>query len=476
MGFIIYDLIFLVLFALAVGIFLYIGKKNIKKEGLLLLYKASWGIKLINYVGGKYKRTLNFLSYVAIGLGYILMAMMVYLFGKIVYIYAIMPNLVQAIKIPPIMPLIPYIDKVVPNLGLPPFYFIYWILILAVVAIPHEFFHGIFMKRSGVKIKATGFGFFPFFLPIFLAAFVEQDEKSFEKSSNFNQMAILAAGTFANILTAIFFFFIMWGFFAAAFTPAGVVFDNYAYSPVAVAGITMVNGISLDNPTYDNILELMNEDGWNRIIVENENYLVSKSMLAQQKNKEGIIMLYSDSPAINANLSGAIYEIGNVFIDSTEKLSTEISNYDVGEEILIKTINAEGDIEEYEIILEEHPENPEKGWVGIAFRDNSRSGIMGKIIDTMSSFKDPHIHYEAKYDGLSKFIYNLLWWAVLICISVALVNMLPVGIFDGGRFFYLTVLGITGSEVAAKKSFKFVTWFFLFLLAVLMAFWVVSFF
>ena len=108
--------------------------------------------------------------------------------------------------------------------------------------------------------------------------------------------------------------------------------------------------------------------------------------------------------------------------------------------------------------------------------NKKRSGMIGSIVATLSSFKDPYVAYEPKFGELSGFIYNLLWWLVLICFSVALVNMLPVGIFDGGRFFYLTVLGLTKSEKNAKRAFKYLTWFFLFVLLVIMIFWVKSFF
>jgi len=50
--------------------------------------------------------------------------------------------------------------------------------------------------------------------------------------------------------------------------------------------------------------------------------------------------------------------------------------------------------------------------------------------------------------------------------------MLPVGIFDGGRFFYLTVFALTKSEKIAKKAFAFSTYLFLFILLLLMAAWV----
>ena len=200
------DLSLLVIFVIFISIFLYVKRKNLKKEGLLFLYKTTWGMRLIDKIGKKYKKTLGFLSYVSITVGYILMGAMLYLFGKIIYIYVAYPSIVRAIKVPPITPLIPYLPQAFKLDFLPPFYFTYWIVILAVIAITHEFMHGIFMRRYNIKIKSTGFGFFPFFLPIFLAAFVEQDEKSMDKSSPFNQMAVLSAGTFANVLTAILFF------------------------------------------------------------------------------------------------------------------------------------------------------------------------------------------------------------------------------------------------------------------------------
>jgi len=34
--------------------------------------------------------------------------------------------------------------------------------------------------------------------------------------------------------------------------------------------------------------------------------------------------------------------------------------------------------------------------------------------------------------------------------------MLPLGILDGGQFFYVTILGITGSEKWAKRLYGFI--------------------
>ena len=159
MSFLMYDIILLIVFSSFIVWFLYTKRKNLKREGILYLYKTSWGIKLINYVGTKYKRTLKVLSYISIGIGYILMIGIIYLFAQIIYLYAAFPGIVRAIKIPPIMPLIPYLPSIFKLDFLPPFYFTYWIVILAIIAVTHEFAHGIFAKRYNIGIKSTGFGF-----------------------------------------------------------------------------------------------------------------------------------------------------------------------------------------------------------------------------------------------------------------------------------------------------------------------------
>jgi hypothetical protein len=60
-------------------------------------------------------------------------------------------------------------------------YFTYWIVAIALVAIFHEGFHGIFARFYNIKIKSTGFGF----LGPFLAFFVEQDDKQMQKAKPF---------------------------------------------------------------------------------------------------------------------------------------------------------------------------------------------------------------------------------------------------------------------------------------------------
>ncbi len=474
MSFFIYDIIFLILFLTVFSLFLYTRKKNLKREGIVYLYKTSWGIKLINRIGKKHKKTMKVLSWLSIISGYFLMAGMFYLIYVLVKIYLFAPETVRAIKVPPIMPLVPYLPQVFKLDFLPPFYFTYWIVIIAIIAITHEMAHGILAAYNKVKIKTTGFGFFPFFFPVFPLAFVELDEKIMQKKKKFAQMAVLSAGTFANVLTAILFFVILIGFFSFSFSAAGVTYDTYATQSVFIGGITSVNGINTSSPSYDKLLELseISEKELIEVRAGEEDYLATKEMIEVQENGEEIF-LYQSAPAIKENLSSIITEIDGISIYCLDDLVYELSKYSPGEEINITTIFDEGVVEKT-IILGEHPQQTGMPWLGIGFIEQEREGLIGRIIN-LASFKNPNVYYKPKFDGLTIFLYNLLWWLILISISMALINMLPVGIFDGGRFFYLTVLALTKNEKTAKLSFIFLTKFFIFLFLLLVVFWGISF-
>jgi len=471
MSFIIYDISLLVLFAIFISIFLYKKRNNLKQEGILFLYKTKWGIKLINYIGGKYKKVLNFLSYISIGTGYILMIGMIFILFQTVYLY-LTTSISQVIKIPPIAPLLPYFPKLFGLQSLfPPFYFIYFLFALLIVATVHEFSHGIFAKKSGIKIKSTGFAFFKYF-PAFFGAFVEQDEQQMKKSKKFDQMSVSSAGVFANVVTAILFYVILFLFFSFAFTASGIVFNTYAYSAVNTSEIISMNGILLKNNSYNNLLSLANETGFNKIKTNGGNYVSTKKVLLEQEQNQEIIILYYDSPAINSNLSKIISELNGVKIDSIKKLQENLEKYSPGEEIEIKTVE-NGVVSVKEIILTEHPKIDEVAWLGIGFV-NPKGGVLNKIIGFFPSYKKTNVYYEPN-NNLSNFIKDFLWWVFVINLLVALFNMLPVGILDGGRFFYLTILSMTKSEKFAKRSFKIMTQLILLLFIAIMIKWVFSF-
>ncbi len=87
----------------------------------------------------------------------------------------------------------------IPGVKIPgsPFFVPFWpgIIAIAVLAVVHEFGHGIVAAMEGIKLKATGFGF----LAILPLAFVELDEKQMEKMEPLARLRVFAAGPFANI-------------------------------------------------------------------------------------------------------------------------------------------------------------------------------------------------------------------------------------------------------------------------------------
>lgn len=462
MNFIFLDITLLVLFLSFISFFLYKNRKKLKKEGILLLYHTRWGTKLIEKTGKKYEKILKPASYVSVVIGYLLMITIIWMFIKIVWVYVFQADLVRAIKMPPIMPLIPYLPQMFKLSWLPPFYFSYWIIILAIIAITHEFFHGIFAALYRVKTKTTGFGFFPRFLPIFTAAFVNLDEKIMAKKSSFKQRAVLSAGTFANILTALLGVILMFGFFSLTFSPAGIVYDDYAYEVVPFENITSINGVSISSS--QEFLNF-NQSEIKNIETSKRTYYTVKAI--DQGNE--LAALYFNSPAIRENLTGAIIEIDGEKITSLNELSDKLSEYSPRRSIDLTMFDGQKYYNK-EIKLDASPADDGSSWLGVTFIDRSQSGVIGKFISYFTSYKKPNIFYTPDF-AAAQFIYDFLWWLVLISFSVALINMLPMGMFDGGRFFYLTILSITKSEKIAEKSYKYLTVIFLFALFVMMFFW-----
>jgi membrane-associated protease RseP (regulator of RpoE activity) len=472
MSFLIYDIIFLVIFILGLATFLFVKRKNVQREGVLFLYRTKIGIKVIDYFGEKFKKQLKLLRYISVILGYFLMAGILFLLGQALYIYITMPQFVRLVKAPPIAPLIPYFPQI---FGLqsffPPFYFVYFIFAIAIVAIAHEFSHGIFAKIHNLKIKNTGFAF----LGPFLGAFVEPDEKKMNKKKKFEQLSILSAGVFANFIVAILFFFVMAGFFALVFAPSGATFNTYAYSIVNISDIKQINMHNLTKPIATNEILLYAQNNTNNYLTTINGTLYIATYLQLQTNVNSnlsIWVLYDNAPAINANLSGAIIKINNDKVTSSDDISNELLKFFPGENITLTTKDpATGYEKKYNITLAANPTNSSKAYLGIGIIQSSSRNVIGKIVSLFGFYKLPFIYYESKIGNAGQFIYDFLWWVALINLLVALFNMIPAAFFDGGRFFLITMTAITRSEKIARKVYYAMGYIILFLLIAMMALW-----
>lgn len=481
----VYDILFLIVFCLGVVLFLYKRRKNLKREGLMYLYRTRVGIRFIDYIGTKYKKTLNVIAYLAIISGYLLMISMIFILFKTVQIYLSRPDIVNKISIMPVMPLVPYIDTIFKVDFLPPFYFTYWIIAIAVIAIFHEFAHGIIARNYGVRIKSTGFGF----LGPFLAAFVDPDEKQMPKKTKTQQIAILSAGTFANVLLAIFFIILLSLFFWVSYAPSGAIVGGYIAAPVKVSSITSLGGIAMINTTKLDIantidtknltnnlyLEISGKnESFTKIIADNKTYYMNKELLKEQLNQTNEqVILFPNYPAIESKMiiGEVIVKMDEVKIKDYKDLAEFLNNTKPEQIVKIITKN-NNQTKEYWIQLQKHPIMPDKGVMGIIFSDNLDSRLISKMDNMFTFFKKPYTSYEPRFTPqLIIFIYNLIWWLIVINISVALMNMLPVGIFDGGRMFMLTIWGVTRSKRTGEILFKIFTYIILICFALLMVGW-----
>jgi len=462
-----WDLLFLLVFTLSVILFLYKRRKRVVREGIMYLYKTQIGIKIIDKLAKKNPKFWKTMGYLVIAIGYILMIAMVALLAQFIYIF-MQPDLVKIIKIPPLTPLIPYLPSLFKINWLPPFYFTYWILAIAIIAIVHEGFHGIYARLHNIKIKSTGFGF----LGPFLAFFVEQDDKDMTKRPISQQLSVLGAGVFANILVGIVFYIIMALFFFSFFVPSGALFNAYAISSGPSVALQ-------DADIGEDVINIQNIN-FTQVQVMNKSYFVYQEFLEPDYNftNQEIIYYYQDQPAIRNKFLGesvvtqaAVTHIDNMPVIGHDALRSKLGDYNPGDNISIR-IRINGEDKDYNITLGENYDNPGKPMLGIGYGgERNWKRALYDLVE-MNYFKEPSTYYGPKDDSKwVKFVFDLLWWLVLINLSVALVNMLPVAIFDGGRFFYLTILGITKKEKIANMAFKGITILILLIIVWLMVLW-----
>ena len=474
--FMFYDIALLILFSIALAVFLIVKRKRVDREGIMFLYRTKWGIKLMNYIGGKFAKPLNVISYIAIFAGYILMISIVYLIGTIVYAYFKFPQIVNVIKVPPITPIFPYFTKVFNIESLfPPFYFSYFIIIVGLTMFVHEFSHGIYMVLHKIKIKSTGFAFFL----IFPGAFVEQDEKQMNTKSKRAQMSVLSAGVFANLLLALISYLLLIFVFTSFFVPSGAVFNMYPVVAINVSQIDSINGYNVSGMSSQELISLIDDKtitdskigrlNLTSVSIQNNLFFLPAENLKNSFVSSGLAEAFIDSPSIKAGFPevnpispAAITSINNIPVKNYDSLSEELAKYSVGDRVSI-TVKKNGISEDFNIAFKKNPVTGAP-FIGISFYDSSN--------DLFGFYKDKNPLYEPINNSDTAVLFrDFFWWMALINLFIALFNMLPVAILDGGRFFYLTILGITKSENIAKFIFKCSNYIILGAFLVLLARW-----
>jgi membrane-associated protease RseP (regulator of RpoE activity) len=187
----------ILIFFLILGIGIYLDRKNIEIKYILIIRRIRKGVKLFDKIA-KYK-----IFWKVFGT-----------FGIIIAIYLMSIGLLNLIEFSKKIILGeitgPTGGLVLPSptkstifgpgfIGIP---FWIWIIIVPIIMIPHEIFHGIMARVEKVKIKSFGLLFFI----IFPGAFVEPDDNQIKKIKLLSKLRIFVAGSFANFLVSLLLF------------------------------------------------------------------------------------------------------------------------------------------------------------------------------------------------------------------------------------------------------------------------------
>src|SRR3989344_1706033 len=195
-----FQIVAAVLFVIALAIFVYIKRKNLETKQVIpyfiyfSMYKTKLGLSLMDSISKKYRKIVMSLGYFGILVGFIGMAIIFYALINNLYTLFTEPEATSGVGL------------VLPFKGKGIFYvpFFYWIISIFVIAVVHEFSHGLIARAHNLKVKSSGFAFLAIVIPVIPAAFVEPDEKALRKRPHKEQLSIFAAGPLANIVTAFF--------------------------------------------------------------------------------------------------------------------------------------------------------------------------------------------------------------------------------------------------------------------------------
>ncbi len=232
---------YILLFYLAIIVILFIKRKSIDVQGkIIFLYRTKWGLRWMDKYSEKYREWIILFGYIGVGAGFVGLAVISYVLIKNLYDLIINPTATSGVSL-----VLPGIN--VPGLGVLPFW--YWLLGIFLIAMIHEFSHGIVARAHKIEVKNTGIVFFG---PI-IGAFVEPNEKKMAKEKDITQYSVLAAGAFSNVILAVLALLLLTFAFAPAqqqmIQPTGFTFDAHVNGnlPFAQAGIatgTLITGIN----------------------------------------------------------------------------------------------------------------------------------------------------------------------------------------------------------------------------------------
>lgn len=113
------------------------------------------------------------------------------------------------------------------------------------------------------------------------------------------------------------------------------------------------------------------------------------------------------------------------------------------------------------IIASEHPENNTRGFIGISDFEQKKE------------IRSKNFFWKA-ISRIYLWFSLLIFWLFVINIGVGLFNLLPLGIVDGGRMFFLLSTSLFKKEKIATRLFHLMTWICLLLIIINLFPWLIK--
>ncbi|MBI5391334.1 site-2 protease family protein [Candidatus Woesearchaeota archaeon] len=191
----------LIAFVVLLSLVLFLNRKKLSLEKIafpllyLILYRTKFGLNLMDRWAKKYNGLVKNLGYACIGFSFIGMLVVSFSLLWTGYQYVAHPQQ----NTPGVALVLPFTN--IPGIGYLPF--VDWILCIFILAVIHEFAHGIVARAHGVPVKSSGFGVMCLFAPLIPLAFVEPDEEHLKKKNEVVKYSVFAVGPMINIALAV---------------------------------------------------------------------------------------------------------------------------------------------------------------------------------------------------------------------------------------------------------------------------------
>lgn len=252
-----FETISAIVFLAILTIFVFLKRKALDTKQIIpyflyfSMYKTKFGLSLMDSMAKRHKRLVLYAGYTGILVGFLGMLFISYGLISNIYVLFTKPEATPGVGI-----VLPFKAK---GIFFVPFF--YWIISIFVIAVVHEFAHGLLARSHNLKVKSSGFAFLGIIIPIIPAAFVEPDEKELRKRPHKQQLSVFAAGPFSNIITALLFMaiasFVLAPIANAVIEPNGVKVSDYVKGsqkfPAESAGIKIgeiIQGIDSKQTPY----------------------------------------------------------------------------------------------------------------------------------------------------------------------------------------------------------------------------------